>query len=91
MKEKIGFCGLKCSECPTFLQTNKDYEQCDGCFSKDERVSRYARICEVRKCAMMKLVKNCAYCKNYPCEKLNKIIANAPNTKTTLDKIRKTL
>ncbi len=60
---------------------------CDGCFSSDVVIS-YCHICEIRKCGLKKRVKNCAYCDEYICEKLEKWFKNVPDAKKRLDEIR---
>jgi hypothetical protein len=62
---------------------------CDGCPSDSTRIINYCRICEIRKCARDKKVLNCAYCADYPCQKLSAFLAQAPEAKATLEKIRK--
>lgn len=62
---------------------------CDGCFSSDVVIS-YCHICEIRKCGLKKKVKNCAYCDEYICEKLEKWFKNVPDAKKRLDEIRST-
>jgi len=47
---------------------------CDGCLSESERLFNYCRVCEIRKCGQEKGVKNCAYCDDYACETLNKLV-----------------
>ncbi|MFH1961488.1 MAG: DUF3795 domain-containing protein [bacterium] len=112
MEKMIGFCGIVCTECPTFLATQKDDDDerrkvaemwskqynmdippehinCDGCLSESERLFGHCKVCEVRKCGQEKSLKNCAYCDEYACEKLNKFFEMAPNAKTTLEEIRK--
>ena len=62
---------------------------CDGCKTTGGRMSEFcANICEIRKCALEKMVQNCAHCEQYPCEKLNPIFQMAPEAKTTLDSIK---
>ncbi|MGB7724025.1 MAG: DUF3795 domain-containing protein [Dehalococcoidales bacterium] len=63
--------------------------ECDGCLSMGGKLWNRCRNCEVRKCGMEKQVKNCAYCRDYPCEKLNEIFVIAPLGKDTLEIIRK--
>jgi hypothetical protein len=36
-----------------------------------------------------KKVKNCAYCNDYACEKLDKFFAMAPMAKANLEKVKK--
>jgi hypothetical protein len=62
---------------------------CDGCVSQSSRLFNYCGICEIRKCGKEKNVKNCAYCDEYPCEKLSAFLKNVPEAKATLDAIRK--
>jgi Protein of unknown function (DUF3795) len=63
--------------------------ECDGCLSAGGKLWNRCRNCEVRKCGQEKKVKNCAYCRDYPCEKLNEIFIIAPLGKDTLEIIRK--
>lgn len=72
-----------------FNETIKSEDiNCDGCLD-DERVFNYCKKCEIRKCGLEKNLKNCAYCDDYACEKLEKFFEMAPEAKTTLEKIRK--
>jgi hypothetical protein len=64
---------------------------CDGCVSEGKRLIGHCNVCEIRKCGQEKKIKNCAYCDEYACEKLNQFFTMAPDTKTTLDKIRNSL
>lgn len=64
---------------------------CDGCMSQGKRVFNYCNVCEIRKCGKERHVKNCAHCNEYACEKLIGFFTVAPEAKTTLDKIRKSL
>ena len=64
---------------------------CDGCPSDSKRLFNYCNTCEIRKCAREKKVKNCAYCKDYPCKKLTDFLATVPTAKATLEEIRKNL
>jgi hypothetical protein len=61
---------------------------CDGCIS-DGRLFFYCQSCEKRKCCMEKHLENCAYCVDYPCNKLDGVFKDAPYAKTTLDEIRR--
>jgi len=64
---------------------------CDGCISGSQRIFSYCSICEIRKCGKEKNVKNCAYCEDYPCEKLSKLFAGYSKAKDTLDGVRREL
>lgn len=61
---------------------------CDGCLSRGARVFSHCNECEIRKCGMERGVVNCAYCEDYPCEKLSAFLANVPAAKETLEKER---
>jgi hypothetical protein len=64
---------------------------CDGCLSTKGRHIGYCNICEIRSCATGKKVKNCAYCEDYLCEKLNNFLKMAPHAAKSLDEIRKNI
>ena len=79
---------------------SKEYESdiktedinCDGCLATTERIFNYCKVCQIRKCGMERKVKNCAYCEDYACDKLNQFYEIAPPAlKQTLDEIRKSL
>jgi hypothetical protein len=64
---------------------------CDGCTSGQERLFSHCQVCEIRKCGREKRLKNCAYCDDYICSKLNEWFRMVPEGKATLDEIRKDL
>jgi hypothetical protein len=64
---------------------------CDGCLADTERLFKFCNVCEVRKCGKARGVVNCAYCDDYGCDKLTEIFKMAPEAKTRLDELRKTL
>ncbi len=64
---------------------------CDGCLTAKGRLIWFSKACDVRRCGFEKNVKNCAYCSEYPCVKLDKPHSQAPEAKATLDEIRKNL
>ena len=64
---------------------------CLGCLTDSERIFTFCRDCEVRTCAIEKMVPNCAYCGSYVCGALEKIFAMAPEGRERLDGIRSTL
>ena len=63
---------------------------CDGCPTDSERIFNHCRVCDIRKCAREKRVKNCAFCPEYSCQKLSAFLAQVPEAKATLEEIRKT-
>ncbi len=54
---------------------------CDGCLSAGSKLIGYCQSCEIRKCAMLKAVHNCAGCDEQPCEKLIKFHEFSPDAK----------
>jgi hypothetical protein len=111
-EKMIAYCGISCSDCPTFIATQKNDDKmreetakkwsemfhadikpddinCDGCPTDSKKLFNYCGMCEIRKCAREKSVKNCAYCADYPCEKLAAFLKDAPEAKAALDEIRK--
>lgn len=64
---------------------------CDGCLSDNGRLFSHCKVCEIRKCGREKKVENCAYCDEYPCQKLNIFFASVPQGKVMLDEIKKIL
>jgi hypothetical protein len=50
---------------------------------------QYCTVCEIRKCGQEKKVKNCAYCADCACEKLEKLFTMAPVAKANLEAIKK--
>jgi hypothetical protein len=62
---------------------------CEGCLTTSGRVFNYTQVCEIRACGHKKKVKNCAYCQEYPCEKLSKFFDLAPQAKKNLEEDRK--
>ncbi|MFX0096811.1 MAG: DUF3795 domain-containing protein [Candidatus Hodarchaeota archaeon] len=66
---------------------------CDGCVVVGKRQISFCSTCDVRNCGIGKDLKNCAYCDEYPCEKLDRLwgFLKTPGAKATLDEIKKGL
>ena len=64
---------------------------CYGCLSEGERIFNHCKVCDIRKCCREKGVADCAHCDDYACEKLGKFFEMAPDSKTSLEEIRKSL
>jgi hypothetical protein len=63
---------------------------CVGCLkTKGVQIAHCAQ-CDIRKCGLAREVKNCAMCKDYPCDKISKFIANVPPAKANLEEVRRT-
>lgn len=72
----------------------EDITDCDGCKAQDGRLYSDCRKCQIRKCAGGKGLENCAYCSEYPCEKLSKFFdseGQQAGAKKRLDVIRNSL
>jgi len=69
-------------------QVKPEDVNCNGCTSEGKMNFYYCQVCEIRKCGLKKHVKNCVYCADYACERLNKFFILAPMAKTTLHEIR---
>jgi len=60
---------------------------CTGCNSKGVQIG-HCSMCEIRKCAMEKGLKNCGYCITCPCAKLEVVIKHYPAARKTLEAIK---
>jgi hypothetical protein len=47
---------------------------CDGCLTRDGRLNGYCQQCKVRSCAVVRDVTNCAYCAEYVCDELKRLL-----------------
>lgn len=68
-----------------------DDVRCNGCRSTDGPWMSHCSECKMRACATEKMVKNCAHCADYACEKLTEFFGFVPEAKATLDAIRQML
>jgi len=64
---------------------------CDGCLVETGRLFGHCKVCEIRKCGIEKNVKNCAYCIDFPCQKLDDFFIKMAYGKANLEEIRKNL
>ena len=64
---------------------------CDGCLTTGQRLFKFCEVCRVRLCGREKGVKNCAHCREFPCEKLTGFwkAFNITEAKATLEEIRR--
>lgn len=58
---------------------------CDGCLSEDGRHFSHCKLCKIRACAIEKRADNCAFCLDYPCEKIGFIFKSVPDTHRGLE------
>ena len=66
---------------------------CDGCLATGKRLCKFCGTCTVRRCGSEKGVDNCAYCREFPCEKLTRLWKwmRSAKPKATLEEIREKL
>ena len=67
---------------------------CDGCYG--EKISKDSKICWVKECINKKMIENCAYYTEYPCETLASEwstwrVLSGVEVEVRLDRIRKNL
>jgi hypothetical protein len=68
----IASCGNDCTRCPLYGQGCPE-----GCLGAT--CPAYCKRCEVRSCTQEHQVANCAYCGEYPCQKLETQYENMKN------------
>jgi len=69
----------------------EDINDCDGCTSENDKLFFGCAKCKIRKCAIEKGIKNCAYCEEYSCDELLNVFKSDPSAKTRLDLVRSTM
>ncbi|MCF7740672.1 MAG: DUF3795 domain-containing protein [Candidatus Marinimicrobia bacterium] len=63
--------------------------ECHGCTSTTRNIMSFCEDCNIRYCAIDKSLENCAFCDNFPCNKLSKVYKQNPQAKENLMKIRR--
>lgn len=68
---------------------------CDGC-TVGKRLHTFCSVCDVRICGLERGIENCAYCNDFPCEKLENLwrsfrTVSGKKAKTKLEEIRRSL
>lgn len=61
---------------------------CDGCVTEGGHKCSHCPACDIRACGVERGMVNCAYCADYPCEKLERFFASVPDARAVLDEIR---
>jgi hypothetical protein len=61
---------------------------CEGCLSTGNVLFNHCYECKIRACGMDKGVKNCAFCDDFACDKLNKFFAMVPEAQERLESLR---
>jgi hypothetical protein len=81
----------QCSKIYGINTQPKDITDCDGCRADTGRLFFGCLKCEIRKCANLKNIRNCAYCSEYACDLLKNHFSLDPGAQDRLEKIRKKL
>ncbi len=68
-----------------------DQMDCDGCRTTAGRLFFGCFGCEIRGCASLKKIENCAYCGEFACVRLKKHFLMEPGALANLEEIRKTM
>jgi hypothetical protein len=61
---------------------------CNGCLAVGDVHVGYCNVCEIRRCGSDRDVPNCAYCVDYPCDKLSNFHVRVGEAKAKLESIR---
>lgn len=61
---------------------------CEGCCNNSKKKFKFCNECEIRMCGLDKMIKNCGYCSEYPCKKLNKSFEMCPENRKRLNEAR---
>ncbi len=69
----------------------EDITDCDGCRAATGRLFSGCKTCEIRKCASLKQIENCAFCEDFACTGLRDFFRSAPEAEPALEKIRHTI
>ena len=64
--------------------------RCDGCLSVSKRKCSYCAECGIRLCGVERGIENCAFCTDFPCEKLTGFIKMVPAARVMLEEIHST-
>lgn len=67
----------------------EDITDCDGCRANTGRLFSGCVECEIRKCAIERKIKTCAFCDDYACKKLEKHFLLDPESQDRLEQIRR--
>ena len=66
----------------------EDITNCDGCQTEGGRLFSACKNCPIRNCAKQKELENCAYCREYVCERIEAFFTVESTAKTRLDGVR---
>jgi hypothetical protein len=58
---------------------------CYGCHSQQRLESRMCQGCQLRACASSRLVENCAHCRDFPCNLIERFVPIETDARTALE------
>lgn len=88
LTKELSYCGFNCELCPIYNATIKENDAeikmflnlkdddnpkdfyCKGCTVSN---GKHLGFCEIKKCAGKEELNTCAFCSNFPCNKLDVI------------------
>jgi predicted nucleic acid binding AN1-type Zn finger protein len=75
-----------------WFEGSMDYSivECEGC-KGEGRIMKWCNECPTRACAIDRQMENCAYCRDYGCEKLLKVFEMSEEPRQNLERIRASL
>jgi len=68
--------------------TIQNITDCDGCRADTGKIFSGCKNCDIRICSSGKDIELCSYCKDYPCNKLDRVFHEDPGARARLDKIK---
>jgi len=66
----------------------EDITDCDGCRAATGRIYSGCLNCGIKKCTIEKHIESCAFCSDYPCDKLRNLFTLDPDAQSRLEDIR---
>jgi hypothetical protein len=67
----------------------EEVPDCDGCTLETGRLFVSCTNCDVRNCARERQHDSCAYCSAFGCEKLEPVLADQPDARRELERLRR--
>jgi hypothetical protein len=61
---------------------------CVGCLKAEGVQIGHCSDCEIRRCGLARKVRNCALCPDYPCDRIDRFVANVPPAQANLEEVR---
>ncbi len=69
------------------IKVEVEHVWCNGCLGRGRHCSHWAE-CEIQTCAKKRRLKNCAACRDYPCQQLQGFFKMVPEAEKRLDALR---